>query len=74
MSSDFDFNQFVNETSKSIGAKVKVEQLKAILREHEQSLPLLLELAAANARIKRAHYEALVGEGFKPEEALLLIK
>lgn len=58
----------MNDEDKS---KVTLAQLVRDLREN---LPAHLELAVLQAKITRAKYQALIGEGFNDAQALVLCK
>jgi len=51
--------------------RVKMAQLVRDLRE---KMPMEIELTQLLAKVTRAKYLALVGEGFSADEALLLCK
>ena len=44
----------------------------AALEEMRRNMPMLLEFAAMNAKIKRAYYAALIEQKFTPEQALVM--
>lgn len=59
---------FVNEDDEKL-----TEQQKLIKRMNDE-LPFIIETLANHAKLTKAEYDALISEGFKPEEALELCK
>lgn len=48
--------------------------MRVALLNHYEMAPILIEMQAVEAKIKRAKYLALVGEGFTEAQALELCK
>lgn len=56
------------------GEKPGIEQIKQKLKILDLTATYLIKTLEIDARVIRARYNALVKEGFKPEEALEIIK
>lgn len=56
------------------GEKPGIEQIKQKLKILDLTAAYLIETLEIDARVIRARYNALVKEGFKPEEALEIVK
>lgn len=52
----------------------EADKLRAAVEEMRRTLPLLTEYHQLDAKIKRAKYDALLAEGFSPNQALELCK
>ena len=52
----------------------KPDAILAAGEELRRKLPALIENATMIAKLKRAHYNAYLKEGFTPEQAIELIK
>jgi len=52
----------------------KPEQMKKLLSESREMLPLMVELAYIEAKQKRAMYLAYVAEGFTEQQAIDLCR
>lgn len=50
----------------------KPDDVQAAIESMKRALPVYLELASINARIRSAHYKAYLAEGFSEEQALIL--
>ena len=48
------------------------DDLKAAVAAMQRELPAFIENAKIIAKIRKASYDALIGEGFTPEQALEL--
>lgn len=46
--------------------------MQADIYRMKRLVPYMLEMATVMAEIRRAHYDAYIAKGFKPEEALQL--
>lgn len=50
----------------------KPDEVQVAIESMKRALPVYLELASINARIRSAHYKAYLAEGFSEEQALIL--
>lgn len=50
----------------------KPDEVQAAIESMRRALPVYLELAAINAKVRSAHYKAYLAEGFSEEQALIL--
>lgn len=48
------------------------DETMAAVEGLRRALPALVQVAPTIAKIRRAHYDALVAEGLRPNEALVL--
>lgn len=54
--------------------KKNAEELKRTVENFRQTSGYMIEMMQISARVYRARYDALIAEGFKPEEALEIVK
>jgi len=48
------------------------ERIKSLKDTNEANLPAMVELFLQDAKLQRAKFEAYLGEGFTPEQAMQL--
>jgi len=61
--------------SNVVGIETKQkDELQATVDGFVRQMPAIIEYAVANAKVKKASYDALISEGFTAEQALQLIK
>jgi hypothetical protein len=54
--------------------KITPIKMEMALDNYISGMPMFIKKAAYDAGLLKAKYDALVGKGFKPEEALEIIK
>lgn len=48
--------------------------LEKAIEQFKRNMTLLIEYTVMNAKVKRAEYDALIANGFTPQQALELLK
>lgn len=53
---------------------VEADKIRAEIERMRRTLPYMLEFYVLDAKCRRARYDALIAEGFDPQQALELTK